>query len=87
MTHLHLHVHRNRPYKIVRLLGVCTKEKPFYMLMELMAKGDLKTVLRQNRPVATLPLSAPPPPTPPTRSLKVHSRRHPASFMLTCAHP
>lgn len=37
------------PYKIVRLLGVCTQERPYLMLMELMGKGDLKTVLRDAR--------------------------------------
>lgn len=39
----------NKPRNIVRLLGVCTKAEPYLMLMELMAKGDLKTVLRANR--------------------------------------
>lgn len=29
---------------IVRLLGLCTKESPFMMLMELMSNGDLKEV-------------------------------------------
>jgi acetylornithine deacetylase/succinyl-diaminopimelate desuccinylase-like protein len=38
------------PFKIVRLLGVCTKASPLFMLMELMANGDLKTVLRKSRP-------------------------------------
>eukprot|EP00049_Salpingoeca_infusionum_P012682 m.233685 g.233685 ORF g.233685 m.233685 type:complete len:935 (-) comp15247_c0_seq1:450-3254(-) len=41
--------------KIVRLLGVCTKDMPFCMIMELMSRGDLKTVLRDNRPKAAKP--------------------------------
>jgi hypothetical protein len=32
------------------LLGVCTEQEPFLMIMELMARGDLKTVLRDSRP-------------------------------------
>jgi hypothetical protein len=32
---------------------VCTRAKPKLMLMELMPKGDLKTVLRANRPKKT----------------------------------
>eukprot|EP00040_Diaphanoeca_grandis_P022206 m.118848 g.118848 ORF g.118848 m.118848 type:complete len:570 (-) comp28703_c0_seq2:56-1765(-) len=35
---------------IVRLLGVCSKEKPRYMIMEFMSKGDLKAVLYEGRP-------------------------------------
>ncbi|EGD73670.1 TK protein kinase [Salpingoeca rosetta] len=38
------------PHQIVRLLGVCTKRKPMYMIMEFMSRGDLKEVLRHNRP-------------------------------------
>ena len=30
--------------RIVRLLGLCTKEQPYLMLMELMSNGDLKEV-------------------------------------------
>jgi hypothetical protein len=30
------------PHRIVRLLAVCTREAPFYMIMEFMARGDLK---------------------------------------------
>mmetsp|Transcript_14578 Transcript_14578/g.37495 ORF Transcript_14578/g.37495 Transcript_14578/m.37495 type:complete len:526 (-) Transcript_14578:58-1635(-) len=37
-------------HKIVRLLGLCTDKAPYYMIMELMAKGDLKSVLRATRP-------------------------------------
>lgn len=40
------------PHKIVRLLGVCTDQEPFLMIMELMERGDLKTVLRDARPKA-----------------------------------
>ncbi len=35
---------------IVRLLGICTTEAPYLMIMELMSRGDLKTVLRDSRP-------------------------------------
>jgi insulin receptor len=38
------------PHNIVRLLGVCTRERPYLMIMELMENGDLKTVLRDARP-------------------------------------
>ena len=38
------------PFNIVRLLGVCTQEKPYLMIMELMGKGDLKSLLRDTRP-------------------------------------
>ena len=38
------------PFNIVRLLGVCTQQKPYLMIMELMAKGDLKSLLRDSRP-------------------------------------
>jgi hypothetical protein len=40
------------PHHVVRLLGLCTKEKPYYMIMELMARGDLKGVLRAGRPTS-----------------------------------
>eukprot|EP00043_Microstomoeca_roanoka_P016057 m.161736 g.161736 ORF g.161736 m.161736 type:complete len:939 (+) comp16381_c0_seq2:1676-4492(+) len=40
---------------IVRLLGICTKEQPFLMIMELMPNGDLKTLLRESRPKASRP--------------------------------
>lgn len=36
--------------KVVRLLGICAENEPYCMLMELMSRGDLKQVLRQNRP-------------------------------------
>ena len=35
---------------VVRLLGLCTDKAPLYMVMEFMAKGDLKGFLRDNRP-------------------------------------
>lgn len=35
---------------VVQLLGLCTDKAPFYMIMEFMAKGDLKGFLRDNRP-------------------------------------
>nr|BAG55493.1 protein tyrosine kinase [Monosiga ovata] len=38
------------PHNVVRLLGVCTEEEPYLMIMELMERGDLKTLLRENRP-------------------------------------
>ena len=46
------------PHHIVRLLGVCTDKSPMYMIMEFMARGDLKEVLRHARPkVRRHPLS------------------------------
>eukprot|EP00040_Diaphanoeca_grandis_P004680 m.29734 g.29734 ORF g.29734 m.29734 type:complete len:929 (-) comp16150_c0_seq1:365-3151(-) len=39
--------------KVVRLLGIITKGHPFCMLMEIMSNGDLKKVLRENRPKKT----------------------------------
>lgn len=42
---------------VVRLLGVCTEEEPFYMIMEFLAKGDLKDVLMKNRPRSDRPAS------------------------------
>ena len=41
--------------KVVKLLGTVTKTKPFLMVMELMPRGDLKTVLRAARPKKTVP--------------------------------
>jgi len=38
------------PHKIVRLLAVVTSKKPYYMVLQFMAEGDLKTVLRRHRP-------------------------------------
>ena len=38
------------PHNIVRLLGLVTTEAPFLMIMELMENGDLKSVLRDERP-------------------------------------
>lgn len=40
---------------VVRLLGVCTEEQPYYMVMEFMSKGDLKDVLRASRPKTSRP--------------------------------
>eukprot|EP00048_Salpingoeca_helianthica_P009155 m.131312 g.131312 ORF g.131312 m.131312 type:complete len:769 (-) comp14792_c0_seq8:37-2343(-) len=45
------------PHHIVRLLGVCTDTPPLLMVMELMARGDLKTVLRDARPKPKQPSS------------------------------
>lgn len=36
--------------KVVCILGICTEAEPYCMLMELMQRGDLKLVLRSNRP-------------------------------------
>eukprot|EP00056_Hartaetosiga_gracilis_P008745 m.125816 g.125816 ORF g.125816 m.125816 type:complete len:758 (-) comp12985_c0_seq23:942-3215(-) len=35
---------------IVQLLGICVEEQPYLMLMELMSRGDLKTLMRSSRP-------------------------------------
>eukprot|EP00049_Salpingoeca_infusionum_P011470 m.199363 g.199363 ORF g.199363 m.199363 type:complete len:677 (-) comp14939_c0_seq4:264-2294(-) len=43
------------PHHIVRLLGVVTKSKPMYMIMEFMDHGDLKEVLRHSRPKTKRP--------------------------------
>ena len=42
-------------HNIVRLVGICTESTPYLMVMELMARGDLKTVLRDSRPKAKAP--------------------------------
>jgi hypothetical protein len=38
------------PHNIVRLLGLCTEERPYLMIMELLPRGDLKGVLHKARP-------------------------------------
>ena len=43
--------HSDVSFKVVRLLGVCTRERPLFMLMEYMSRGSLKEVLRMARPV------------------------------------
>lgn len=35
---------------IVKLLGVCIDKEPYYLLLELMNKGDLVGFLRKSRP-------------------------------------
>jgi serine/threonine protein kinase len=42
-------------HAIVKLLGVCTEEQPYLMVLELMSKGDLKSLLRKNRPKVAPP--------------------------------
>eukprot|EP00052_Salpingoeca_macrocollata_P025034 m.226652 g.226652 ORF g.226652 m.226652 type:complete len:629 (+) comp22362_c1_seq6:89-1975(+) len=42
-------------HNIVRLIGLCTKKAPCYMIMEYMPRGDLKGVLRSHRPAAGKP--------------------------------
>ena len=37
-------------HHVVRLIGVVSRGQPAYVLMELMAQGDLKNFLRQHRP-------------------------------------
>ena len=37
-------------HHVVRLIGVVSKGQPAYVLMELMANGDLKHFLRLHRP-------------------------------------
>ncbi|ODM95622.1 Insulin receptor [Orchesella cincta] len=37
-------------YHVVKLLGVVSKSQPTYVIMELMAKGDLRNYLRSRRP-------------------------------------
>lgn len=37
-------------YHVVRLLGVCSRDQPALVIMELMKNGDLKTYLRAHRP-------------------------------------
>jgi len=44
-------------HKIVRLLGLCTDKAPYYMIMELMSRGDLKTVVVSGRPKSSSPES------------------------------
>lgn len=39
-------------FHVVRLLGVVSRGQPTYVVMELMAQGDLKTYLRSHRPDA-----------------------------------
>lgn len=38
------------PHNIVRLLGICVEKPPLLMIMEYMARGDLKGVLMESRP-------------------------------------
>ena len=38
--------------QVVRLLGVCTKERPIMLIMELMDRGSLKELLRHSKPTA-----------------------------------
>jgi len=35
---------------IVKLVGVCFDTRPYYIVLELLEGGDLKTFLRQVRP-------------------------------------
>ena len=42
---------------IIRLLGICTRDKPLYLITELMKHGDLKAFLRKARPSETGPRS------------------------------
>ncbi|KAF7492360.1 Insulin receptor [Sarcoptes scabiei] len=37
-------------HHVVKLLGICSKDQPFLVLMEIMTKGDLRNYLRNNRP-------------------------------------
>ena len=40
---------------IVRLLGICTRDEPLYLITELMKHGDLKAYIRKARPNETHP--------------------------------
>ena len=42
---------------IVRLLGICTRDEPLYLITELMKHGDLKAYIRKARPNETHPRS------------------------------
>ena len=42
---------------IVRLLGICTRDEPLYLITELMKHGDLKAFIRKARPSETHPRS------------------------------
>ncbi|XP_065836900.1 insulin-like growth factor 1 receptor [Oscarella lobularis] len=42
---------------IVRLLGICTRDEPLYLITELMKHGDLKAFIRKARPNETHPRS------------------------------
>lgn len=35
---------------IVKLIGVCFDTRPYYIVLELLEGGDLKTYLRESRP-------------------------------------
>lgn len=51
-------------FHVVRLLGVVSQGQPTFVIMELMANGDLKGYLRSHRPDNDLMLDEPPrPPT------------------------
>lgn len=52
-------------HHVVRLLGVVSRGQPILVVMELMARGDLKGYLRSHRPDAEVPINGeiPQPPT------------------------
>lgn len=50
-------------YHVVRLLGVVSQGQPTYVVMELMANGDLKGYLRSHRPEYDTGSESPKPPT------------------------
>uniref|UniRef100_A0A2C9K623 Tyrosine-protein kinase receptor n=1 Tax=Biomphalaria glabrata TaxID=6526 RepID=A0A2C9K623_BIOGL len=47
-------------HHVVKLLGVVSRAHPYYVVMELMPLGDLKTYLRQLRPDEEHPFATPP---------------------------
>lgn len=45
---------RLRDPNIVHVLGICTKEEPYYMIVEYMENGDLNEFLQKHVPENTL---------------------------------
>ena len=44
--------HHKYILQVVRLLGICTQEKPLMIVMEFMARGSLKDVLISSKPTS-----------------------------------
>ena len=38
--------------QVVRLLGICTRERPLIIIMEYLERGSLKDVLRNSKPTS-----------------------------------
>ena len=70
---------------VIKLIGVVSNHMPYWVLLEYMALGDLKSYLRTRRPGSEYNLDNKPAPSPKVREChRTSSRIETQPFVLSC---